>query len=258
MESGFERHSQPVPTGIDWDEENARLRSVLLSTLSKGDVFLDIGANRGVFAIPIAEHLGRKGHVLAFEPASDAALELRLEAEARDVLDRISLYQMALGAETHVGLLRADAEHPEDSTKRSLFIEGPIVETVAVYTFDELVNSRVVALNDQLDAVKIDVEGAELDVLAGMRETLRLYRPRVVVVETIERHLRRAGSSKASLIRFLKRLQYSLINSPVTGLEANSVFVPTGTPDPVHPRAMKPLGDENPRYSTNRDQPACG
>jgi FkbM family methyltransferase len=223
-----ERGTRSAPTAIDWDTEDARLRSVLLSTLTRGDVFVDIGANRGVFAIPIAEHLGITGRVLAFEPASDAVHECRLEAAARHVLDRISVYQVALGAETHTGLLRADAEHPEDSTKRSLFIDGPIVEEVAVYAFDELLDSRIITLDGRLDAVKIDVEGAELDVLTGMQAALQLYRPGVIVVETIERHLKRAQTSTTSVVRFLNEIRYSLIDSSVTGLTANSVFVPTG------------------------------
>ena len=226
MESDREAGPRDVPTAIDWDKEDARLRSVLFNTLTDGGVFVDIGANRGVFAIPVAEHLGSEGRVFAFEPASDAIQELRRRAGARHVLDRISLYQVALGSATDVGLLRADGEHPDDSTKRSLFIDGPVVQEVAVHTFDELVDSRAVPLDGRLDAVKIDVEGAELHVLRGMQVTIQACRPSVIIVETIDRHLERASSSKASLVQFLRDLRYAPIPSATPGVELNAVFVP--------------------------------
>jgi len=229
MESDRASDPQDIPTAIDWDKEDARLQSVLFDTLTDGGVFVDIGANRGVFAIPVAEHVGSKGRVFAFEPASDAIQELRRRAAARHVLDRISLYQIALGSATDIGLLRADGEHPHDSTKRSLFIDGPVVQEVAVHAFDELVDSRAVPLDGRLDAVKIDVEGAELHVLHGMKATIQVCRPSVIIVETIDRRLERAGSSKASLFQFLRSLRYAPIGShpsATPGVELNAVFVP--------------------------------
>ena len=82
--------------------------------------------------------------------------------------------------------------HPDDTTKRSLFNdEGPLVAQVPIRVLDELVGSGDVELPHGIDAVKIDVEGAELRVLTGMRRTLERHRPRVMVIETIERVARR-------------------------------------------------------------------
>jgi FkbM family methyltransferase len=208
-------------------DEHVLLMELLLGALGTGDVFLDVGANTGLFVLPIAELVGRQGRVLAFEPAPDAAHVLRSEARARGVLSRISLYEIALSDEAGSLALRADPAHPNDTTKRSLFMkDGPVVAEVPIRALDELVGSGDVELPRRIDAVKIDVEGAEARVLSGMRRTLARHRPRIMVIETIERHLNRAGSSVAEVDRLLGDLGYGRMNGVASGLELNAVFAP--------------------------------
>jgi hypothetical protein len=142
------------------------------------------------------------------------------------VLFQVSLYEMALGDETGSHELRADPALPEDTTKRSLYVDGPVVAEVPVRAFDELVRSGELDLARGIDAVKIDVEGAEVRVLAGMRETLERHRPRIVVIETIEGHLNRAGSSVSEVDAFMRDVGYGRMNDDTHRLELNAVFVP--------------------------------
>ena len=206
--------------------EHPILIGLLADALGNGDVFLDVGANTGLFVLPIAELVGREGRVLAFEPAPDAARLLRSAARARGVLFQVSLYEMALGDETGSQELRADPALPEDSTKRSLYVDGPVVAEVPVRAFDELVRSGEVDLARGIDAVKIDVEGAEVRVLAGMRETLERHRPRMVIIETIEGHLNRAGSSVSEVDAFMRDVGYGRTNDDTHRFELNAVFAP--------------------------------
>ncbi|MGH2686350.1 MAG: FkbM family methyltransferase, partial [Actinomycetota bacterium] len=71
--------------------------------------------------------------------------------------------------------------------------------------------------------VKIDVEGAEVPCLRGMRGTLRSERPRIVVVETIESHLRRAGYDPEDLDAELGEAGY---RRDTEELRFNTIFVP--------------------------------
>ena len=217
---------QPTPCA----SEHPILIGLLADALGTGDVFVDVGANTGFFVLPIAELVGSEGRVLAFEPAPDAARLLRSAARARGMSSQIALYETALGDAAGSLELRADPAFPEDTTKRSLFIDGPVVADVPVRAFDELVRSGEIELPEGVDAVKIDVEGAELRVLAGMRETLERHRPRMVVIETIEGHLNRAGSSVFEVDAFMSDAGYRRMHDVSRRLELNAVFVPD--PDP--------------------------
>lgn len=208
------------------EAEHPRLLALLAGILHHGDIFVDVGANTGFFAVPLASVVGSGGKVLAFEPAADSVRRLRDGARRRGVSSRISIYEIALGSEDGSRVLSADPEHPFDSTKRSLFIGGPAVGEVPMRTFDGMVDRGEVELPTGMHAVKIDVEGAEFHVLTGMRAALERHRPRIVVAETIERHLNRAGSSVGEVHRFMASLGYAP-NEDVPGgepLELNAVF----------------------------------
>jgi FkbM family methyltransferase len=209
-------------------EEHPILLSLLTEVLTDGDVFVDVGANTGYFAVPLAKIVGKAGRVHAFEPAADVAEELRRAAHVHGVEPWITVHEFALGSGDGSTHLRADPEYPEDSTKRSLFMwDGPTVAEVVVRSFDGLVATGAVDLSTGLHAVKIDVEGAEMHVLTGMRRTLERDRPRMIVVETIETHLRRAGSTVAAIHAFMRDLGYGAMNDARVArpLELNAVFV---------------------------------
>ena len=219
------------------------LLSLLTEVLAEGDVFVDVGANAGYFALPIAKVVGRRGHVFAFEPAPDVAEELRRAARKEGVGAWMTVLEFALGSEDGSTSLRADPRYPEDSTKRSLFLsEGPRVADVPVRSFDGLVALGVVDVAAGIHAVKIDVEGGEMHVLSGMRRTLERARPRMIVVETIETHLRRAGSTVAAISAFLGEVGYVAMEAARTDrlLELNAVFVPAGSAEEL---GSVPLSD---------------
>jgi FkbM family methyltransferase len=197
------------------EQENPELLSLLRTSLAPGEVFLDAGANVGVFSIDLARHLGPSGQVLAFEPAPDAMQVLERRARRANVWDRIQAFQMALGSGSDLRALRADPHHPDDWTKRSLFSAGPVVQQVAVRAFDDLIRSGAVRLPKGLDSVKIDVEGAEAEVIRGMATTLEELQPRIVVVETIPDHQDRAGSSVEEITSLLDKVGYAVLpNDP--------------------------------------------
>jgi hypothetical protein len=141
------------------------------------------------------------------------------------VADSIDLREMALGAEPATLALRVDPDDPSDATKRSLFVHGDVVAEVPVMRLDDMVATGELVLDPALNAVKIDVEGAEVLCLRGMRSTLEEQRPRLIVVETIESHLKRAGFELADIDGELEPLGYlRLTQDPATGLRFNAVF----------------------------------
>jgi FkbM family methyltransferase len=206
--------------------EHPILLALLEGVLEEGSTFVDVGANEGYFAIPAAGLVGAAGRVLAFEPAADAAHRLRSAGRERGLNSRITLFRFALGSGDGSAALRADPEQPDDSTKRSLFLsDGTAVAEVAVRSFDGLVACGAVELPHGIDAVKIDVEGGEVHVLKGMQASLTRHRPSLVMIETIESHLRRAGATVGDVHAFMTEIGYVAFAEP--RLELNAVFVPS-------------------------------
>jgi Methyltransferase FkbM domain len=78
-----------------------------------------------------------------------------------------------------------------DAGVRSQFAPGRTVTRATVVTLDDWAEGERL---ERLDVLKIDVEGAEPDVLDGAARSLRRYRPRLVLVEVKERILARAGT----------------------------------------------------------------
>lgn len=173
-------------------------------TLHRPGTLLDVGAHDGAFAVPFAAL--PESRVLAFEPLPSAFARLRA-AFGDPTPAHVELRQEALGdrnGETVLALPLLDGVPQEQwaSTAKSYggLSESRVAEQrvpVALRRLD------VFGLRD-LTAVKLDVEGAEYEVLRGARKTLLRCRP-VLSVEIEERH--RPGSTWA-VPAFLDALGY--------------------------------------------------
>ncbi len=160
----------------------------LADQLPDGGVFVDIGANTGILSLVAAARVGPGGRVFSFEPNPSVLDELRRHVAINGFEDRIQTFGLALSdaagvAELHVsdastGLssLVVDTAPCADTLRAS----GRSV-TVRTGRFDDWITDAGV---DRVDLVKIDVEGAEDDVLDGMRESLAAGRIARVVCET--------------------------------------------------------------------------
>ena len=131
-----------------------------------GDGVIDIGANDGTWACGFAERVGDTGHVLAVEP--DPVTCERAIERCR-MLPQVTVLQAAVGAASGMRLLYRD---PDDSRRSSLWERNVIAVggghiDVPVMTLDEIAG-RV----PNLAAIKIDAQGAEVDILRGAPETL--------------------------------------------------------------------------------------
>lgn len=145
--------------------------------LGQGDVFYDVGANVGFFALAGARHVGPSGAVYAFEPVPENAAAIRASAEL-NALGNLEVIENAAGraAGRERLLLVEDLSwsHLERQGTHPRTLDTIEIEIVAI---DDLVaDGRLRA--PQL--VKIDVEGAEIDVLTGMQKTIEKHRPVIV------------------------------------------------------------------------------
>ena len=178
--------------------------ALVADLLDPGEVFWDVGANIGYFALVAAAAVGDTGQVLTFEPGAAALERLRANV-ALNHYKNIVIYPLAVAeVEGEATLYRA--EGMADSSA-SLFaavagtVGGEVCRTVALDDFLKKEKLR------PPDFLKLDVEGAELRALQGAAQILAKHRP-LLLVEMEEKNLRAAGASKAAIQAFLTDFGY--------------------------------------------------
>ena len=153
---------------------NRRIHRLMDPYLRPGAVIADVGANIGVNTVYAAQRVGPTGRVIAIEPTPDN-LEVLRRNVARNHLPQVTIAPVAAGRahETREFFIRGDVSAVNSFYQESVYAAVTEVVPVTVAPLDDLVDGDA-------DLVKIDVEGAELDVLGGMTRLLRS--PRLVIV----------------------------------------------------------------------------
>lgn len=154
--------------------------------LKPGDKAMDIGANVGIFSVVMGATVESEGQIFAFEPM--ATNVMRLEKNLRkNALDNVQIFPVALGASDGQMSLRiaTDPAYSSLHVVQGGFGSGTDV-SIEVRTLDgiwEELGSPEIAF------VKIDVEGAEMDVLRGASSFLATCRPTLLVEANSAREL---------------------------------------------------------------------
>jgi FkbM family methyltransferase len=154
------------------EDYDAPVASFLRQQARPGAVWLNVGANVGVYALQMARWCVPGGRVVAFEPNPASAAVLRRHAELNGLADRIEIVQAAVAdrpgraaffACATDGMSRLRSPSPLLPAARIREIE------VEVTTLDEFCLGRGI----RPDWLLMDVEGFEVAALAGGRETIR-------------------------------------------------------------------------------------
>lgn len=180
--------------------------------IKPGSFALDIGANIGAHTLPIAEIVGDRGRVIAFEPTDYAFAKLQKNLALNPSLaERVVPVQAVL-------LAGNEAEKP-DAIPSSWSLESSPgqgeVHPVHGGTFQTLVGARSVTLDDwfdenpteRLDFAKIDVDGYEIGVIQGGMKTFEKWKP-VLMMEFAPYIFAERGRSFGELLDLLNSLNY--------------------------------------------------
>jgi FkbM family methyltransferase len=139
--------------------------------LRKGDVFVDVGAHIGKYTVQLAKVVGDKGLVVAIEPHPENFQILQENIRLNALKNVIPLNLAAWSGEGRLRLFIGD-RRDHHSLKRD-FGRGSIVVKAAA--LDNVLSGLRL---EKIDWIKIDVEGAELEVLKGLQDTLKRLDPR--------------------------------------------------------------------------------
>lgn len=175
------------------------------------DVFVDVGANHGEVSL-MAAALMPGGRVYAFEPVTENFQRLQRNVDANG-LSYVQCFQLGLSDEPGELPLYTQAERREDGTWNkglpSLYASDQRpqwLECVKLERLDDFVAQQGLT---RLNYLKIDVEGAELAVLNGAKQTLATLRP-TLLIEFNAETCAAAGYPLLQLATSLTALGYSL------------------------------------------------
>ena len=176
------------------------------SLLRPGETVLDVGGNIGLHAVAFATTVGAHGRVHSFEPFRRNTLLLALNAELNS-LENIRVHQMVVTDQAGLSL---SPTVPMNDTAFAYFSTAPAgggTSVVPTTTLDRFVSDHKV---EYVAGIKIDVEGAEYNVLKGASDLFSnaTARPRFVMVEIATEHLKRFGHSYQDISSFFDSRGY--------------------------------------------------
>lgn len=191
---------------LGYDTHN---HEVLAKFLHKGMSCLDVGANIGVYTVHMARLVGPSGSVHSFEPVTH--VRRRLEANVwLNNLQWVKINNTALGHKVDsIEMFQVREGHFRSGT--STLVKNENVDKmgedsfsktlVSVTTIDDYVTSHSL---DQLGFMKIDVEGFEWNVLLGASESIRRFKPTILMEYDPIRH----EGKKQNIIDFFDEQEF--------------------------------------------------
>lgn len=200
-----------------------RLNILLCSMFAQDGVFIDVGANIGLFSLHVAK---TARHVWSFEPVQSTHALLERNIAANN-LTNVTICRTALSRE------KGECTIAVTSSNLYAHIDGggKNLEVIQRDTLDSFVF-------DDVACVKIDVEGHAYAVLEGAQQTLARCHP-TIVFEHDHKWLKRAKVSPDAPFNLLRDLGYdTFLNQffePFHVRPTNNVYAMKGRPKFAHP-----------------------
>jgi FkbM family methyltransferase len=187
------------------------VQEAIAANLKPGDVFFDVGANVGFFSMIAARLVGPSGRVIAFEPVPSNVAVIRENARLNG-FQHVQIVEQAVYRESGRselaladyagGAMLAAIGRPPDDSGRTL--------QVATTSLDDAVFGAGLPAPR---LIKIDVEGAELDVLIGMERLLKEVRP-IVLFEIDDEQQAALDEKMVKCREFLEQRGYRVDRLP--------------------------------------------
>jgi FkbM family methyltransferase len=141
--------------------------------VKSGDTVLDIGGHIGLFAVVTARLVGADGKVFSFEPTPFTRNVLQEVVDLNNCSDRVEVRPEAVSSQSGETTFFDTGNEISNANSLVRTERSKVEIRVPLTTVDDFVNGRSLSVN----CLKIDVEGAELDLLSGARETFLRQRP---------------------------------------------------------------------------------
>jgi FkbM family methyltransferase len=184
------------------DFENNEI-AFLRRSLKQGDVFLDIGANGGIYTVIASKQVGQEGHVYAFEPGEH---ELRLLR-----------HNIKLNGLTNVTVIQCAVSDKIGNAKFAVVKDGALNSLADLHRTEQDIESWqtvfTLSLDDfvckysipRVDFIKIDVEGAEKLVFEGAKSLMMSDNRITILFESSDQNVAAFGYSTKQFLFELRQ-----------------------------------------------------
>ena len=186
-------------------------RRFLCRFLRKGDAFLDIGANMGLYSLLASKLAGPTGQVYAFEPDPNTYRRLLLNLELNG-LENVSCHQIALSDREEVRDMKisSGAYDAYNSFGTPVRGEGTFEKLrITCATCDGFLENEGLA-DRRIAYLKVDVEGWETRVLQGAEALLRRDDAPVLQIEFNDQAAKAVDTPCVDLYRWLEQLGFTM------------------------------------------------
>lgn len=152
---------------------------------------IDAGANVGIFSILFAR---KAKHVYAFEPCKETVEIMKKNIKENNLDNKITIIPLALSDHSSV---KKDIIH-------HIWSKGYLNEEFQFITIDKFVKDN----NIKVNAIKIDVDSYDYEVLKGCKQTLLEQNP-IIVVEVVDSALNLRGYRREDIFNFMSSINYT-------------------------------------------------
>ncbi|WP_085578031.1 MULTISPECIES: FkbM family methyltransferase [unclassified Pseudomonas] len=193
-------------------------RKLIERLVRPGDTYIDVGANIGMHSIAAARAMAGRGKVIAFEPFEPTRkmLERNLWLNGFSEISEVSHYALSDTTGTHKLHLGATSGH------HSLYeLETPSFSSAASVDISTTTLDEFLPESQTARLLKLDAEGAEIDIVKGAKRLLSTNPHMFIIVELGLSHLKRNSIALEDWLRHFTALglAFNVVNDQTGDLE---------------------------------------
>ena len=178
---------------------------------SEGDIIIDLGAGIGTETLYFYEHIGSKGQIYSIEASTDSYIKL-VELCKKNGIKNSANHNLAI-SDTNGKIWMEETEHFEvnriNSEKKGIEID--------CCTLDKFVADNKI---DKIDFLKVNIEGAELQMIKGMNDSIKKIKN--VAISCHDFLFTENKNIRSSVVQFLESNQFKIITNQTGNAVADS------------------------------------
>src|SRR4030065_750731 len=208
-----------APFLLEWGFYEKYETELFKRLVKKGMVVVDIGANIGYYTLLAAHLVGDEGKVFAFEPDPYNYNLLCKNIEVNGYRNVIPVRKAVFSKSGETKLFLDKSNLGGHSLSEANVDKGASI-TVEVTSLDDYFKNK----DCEIDVIKMDVQGSEMDVLEGMTNTINRNDDLKIITEFWPMGLRNSGSSPTGFLNKLVEYGFALyqIGQYVEPINANN------------------------------------